>query len=69
MFNRAGVVAKDVAVADAEPPSVADDDAAGFERLGGLVDSLASAGDAEVGADGAKRLDNRFGALFEIAPA
>ena len=66
---RAGVVAEHVAVAHAEPAAIVDDDAARFERLGGFFDGLPAARDAEVRADGAQRLDDRFGARFEIAPA
>ena len=59
MFDCAGVIAEDVAIAHAEPPVVVDDDAAGLEGLRGFFHGLASRRHAEVGANGAQRLDDR----------
>ena len=59
MLDRARVVAQHVALADAEAAALDDDDAARLERLGGFVDGLAAAGDAEVGAGGAQLVDQR----------
>src|SRR6185295_3921345 len=50
MLDRARVVAQHDAFAHPEPSALGDDDAARFERLGRLLDRLASAADAEVGA-------------------
>ena len=54
VLDRPGVVAEHVAIADAEPALVADDDAARFERLGGVVDGFGGRLHAEVGAGGAR---------------
>ena len=57
VLDRPRVVAEHAAVAHAEPAAFEDDDAARFERLGGFLDRLASAGDAEVGAPCRQLLD------------
>src|SRR4030095_12088213 len=48
MFDRAGIVAQYVPLADAEPSALGDDDASRLERFGRFFNRLLAAGDAEV---------------------
>ena len=50
VLDRPGIVSEHAALPDAKAPAILDDDAAPFERPGRLVDRLAAALDAEVGA-------------------
>ena len=57
VLDRPRVVPQHGALAHAEAPALGDDDAAGLERLGRLVDRLPSAGHAEVGVARGELLD------------
>src|SRR6185503_13141653 len=64
----ARVVTEHIALANPDPASRDGDDAARLERLDGPVGRLGPAGDAEIGAAGAQRVENRVGAALELAP-
>src|SRR2546430_17526170 len=68
VLDRSTVIAKHAALADAEAAALEDDDAAGFEGLGGFVDRLPAGGDAEVGPPRRELFDQSIDAAFEIAP-
>ena len=66
MIERAGVIAEYVAVANAQPTILDNDDAPRLERFNRRVHSLRSAGDAEIRAAGAKRVDEDRRAVLQI---
>jgi hypothetical protein len=66
MVERARVVAEHVAIAYAEAAAFDHDDAARFERLGGLLDGFGAAVDSEVRALAAERVDQGLGTLLQL---
>ena len=67
MLDRAGVVAQDGAIANADPAALTHDDAAGLEGIGRFIDGVAATGDAEVRVARAELVEQAIDTCLELA--
>src|SRR5262245_44454407 len=67
VLNGSRVVPENAPLSHTKPPVLEHHDAAGFQRLGGVVDRLPAADDAEVRVPHRQLVDETINALLEIA--